>query len=211
MNSAQQFWDKQAARYDDSEKQFEPAVKDIIAKTKEFLDADDTVLDFGCATGTKTIELANHISYIHGLDISTEMINEAVKKKNKTTIKNISFSQGTIFRSDLESASFDKIIAYSIIHLLEDSEKVIQRIYELLKPGGLLIAATPCIKDKMAFKNRLQFSAILFLKRLGLFPLYLNRFSSSDIEELIKSRNFSIVKSEKMFYGMTINFIVAKK
>ena len=211
MNKTQKFWDKQAKRYDDSEKQFEPDYREIIAKTKEYLNANDNVLDFGCATGTKTLELVDGIKHIHGFDISTEMINEAIKKKNEVNVKNVSFSQGTIFNNDLEKASFEKIIAYGIIHLLDDSENVIQRIHELLKPGGLFISTTACFKDKMAFKNRLEFTTYLFMKRLGIFPLHLNMFKASDIEQLINSRNFNIVKVEKIFNGMTISFIVAEK
>jgi ubiquinone/menaquinone biosynthesis C-methylase UbiE len=212
MNKTQIFWDKQAKKFDDNEKQFEPASRELIARTKEYLDANDNVLDFGCATGTKTLELADAIKHIHGLDISAEMISEATKKKNKVNVKNVSFSQGTIFNDDLEKASFDKIIAYSIIHLLEDSEKVIQRIHELLKPGGLLISETACFKDKMDFKTRLEFTTYRFMKRLGIFPLHLNMFKTSDIEQLINRQNFNIVKAEKLFFnGMTISFIVAEK
>jgi ubiquinone/menaquinone biosynthesis C-methylase UbiE len=212
MNKAQKFWDKQAKRFDDSQKQFEPASQELIARTKEYLNANDNVLDFGCATGTKTLELADGVKHIHGLDFSAEMINEATKKKNKVNVTNVSFSQGTIFNDDLEKASFDKIIAYSIIHLLEDSEKVIQRIHELLKPGGLLISETACFKDKMDFKTRLEFTTYFFMKRLGIFPLHLNMFKTSDIEQLINRQNFNIVKAEILFFnGMTISFIVAEK
>jgi ubiquinone/menaquinone biosynthesis C-methylase UbiE len=212
MNKAQKFWDKQAKRFDDSQKQFEPASQELIARTKEYLNANDNVLDFGCATGTKTLELANAIKHIHGLDISAEMISEATKKKNKVNVPNVSFSQGTIFNDDLEKASFEKIIAYAIIHLLDDSEEVIQRIHELLKPGGLFISTTACFKDKMDFKTRLEFTTYRFMKRLGIFPLHLNMFKTSDIEQLINSQNFNIVKAEKLFFnGMTISFIVAEK
>jgi ubiquinone/menaquinone biosynthesis C-methylase UbiE len=212
MNKAQKFWDKQAKKFDNSEKQFEPASRELIARTKEYLNANDNVLDFGCATGTKTLELADAIKHIHGLDISTEMISEATKKKNKVNVKNVSFSQGTIFNDNLEKASFDKIIAYAIIHLMEESEKVIQRIHELLKPGGLFISTTACFKDKMDFKTRLEFTTYRFMKRLGIFPLHLNMFKTSDIEQLINSQNFNIVKAEKLFFnGMTISFIVAEK
>jgi len=211
MNKAQRFWDKQAKRYDDSEKQFEPVYREIIARTKEYLNANDNVLDFGCATGTKTLKLVDGIKHIYGLDISAEMINEALKKKNVANVKNISFSQGTIFNNDLEKASFEKIIAYGIIHLLEDSEKVIQGIHELLRPGGLFISTTACFKDHMDFKNRLEFTTYLFMHRLGIFPLHLNMFKTSDIEKLINSQNFNIVKAEKIFNGMTISFIVAEK
>jgi len=212
MNKAQKFWDKQAKRFDDSQKQFEPASQKLIAGTKEYLNTNDNVLDFGCAAGTKTLELADGVKHIHGLDFSAEMISEATKKKNKVNVTNVSFSQGTIFNDDLEKASFDKIIAYSIIHLLEDSEKVIQRIHELLKPGGLFISTTACFKDKMDFKTRLEFTTYRFMKRLGIFPLNLNMFKTSDVEQLINTQNFNIVKAEIFFFnGMTISFIVAEK
>lgn len=210
-NKTQKFWDNQAKRYDSSEIQFDSIYKEVIIKTRKYLNINDNVLDFGCATGTKTIQLADGTKHIHGLDISTEMINEANKKKDKANIKNISFSQGMIYNNDFEEASFDSIIAYGIIHLLDDKEKVIQRIYELLKPGGLFISTTACFKDKMVFKNRLEFKGYLFIKRLGILPLHLNMFSTNDVKELINHHNFQIIEAEKIFFGMTSIFIVAKR
>ena len=211
MNEAQKFWDKQAKRYDVSEKQFASVYREIIAGTKEYLQTNDVVLDFGCATGTKTLALADGIKHIHGLDISAEMINQATEKKIAANVENVSFSQGTIFTNDLEKESFDKITAYGIIHLLEDSDKVIQRIHELLKPGGLFISTIPCFKERMSFKKRLEFTTYLFMKRLEIFPLHLNMFTMADIEQLLNSQNFNIVKTEKIFDGMTVNFVVAEK
>jgi ubiquinone/menaquinone biosynthesis C-methylase UbiE len=212
MNKAQKFWDKQAIVFDNNQKQFETVNQVLIARTKEYLTANDNVLDFGCAAGTKTLELAKEVKHIHGLDFSAEMISEAIKKKNNVNDKNVSFSQGTIFNDDLEKASFDKIIAYSIIHLLEDSEKVIQRMHELLKPGGLLISETACFSDRMAFKTRLEFTKTRLMERLGMFPLHLNMFKTSDVEQLLKRNNFNIVKAEVYFFnGMTISFIIAEK
>jgi len=212
MNKAQNFWDKQAKRFDDSQRRFETASEEIIARTKVYLNAHDNVLDFGCATGTKTLELASAIKHIHGIDISSEMIREALRKKNKTNVTNVSFSQGTIFSDDLVKASFGKIIAFSIIHLVEESDKVIQRIYELLKPGGLLITETACFNDRMNWKTRLEFTSYRLMKLLNIFPLHLNMFKTADVEQLISRQNFSILKSEKLFFnGMTISFIVAEK
>ena len=211
MNKAQNFWDKQAKRYDTSERQFESVFKDVVAKTKEYLNPTDTVLDFGCATGTKTLELVDSARHVHGIDISTEMINEAIKKKDQEGIENASFAQGTIFTPDLEPATFDAIVSYGVIHLLDDSEKAIRRIHDLLKPGGLFISTTACLQEKMAFKNRLEFSAYTIIKKLGIFPLHLNLFTISDVENLISSQSFSLVKTETIFHGITISFVVAKK
>ena len=211
MNKIQKFWNKQAEKYDYSERQFEPVFKEVISKTKEYLNTSDDVMDFGCATGTKTLELAEATRQIQGIDISDEMIKEAKKRKNELKIMNVSFTQGTIFKNDFEKASFDKIISYGVIHLLDDREKVIQRIHELLKPEGLFISTTACLKDKMAFKNRLEFLAYFFIKRLGIFPLYLNMLKTNDVENLIVDSKFQIVKAEKIFHGITISFIIARK
>ena len=208
---AQKFWDKQAKRYDSNERQFEPVYKDIIARTSKYLNLNDIALDYGCATGTKTIELAGKVKHIHGLDFSTGMISEAIKKKDELKILNISFSQGTIFNADLEKSSFDKIIAYAIIHLLDDDEKVIRRIYELLKPGGVFISSTACFKDNKAFKRNLELKASLLFKKLGLFPLHLNMYKNNDVENLIANQNFKIIEAEKIFDGISISFIVARK
>ncbi|HRZ41935.1 MAG TPA: class I SAM-dependent methyltransferase [Bacteroidales bacterium] len=211
-NNAQKFWDKQAKRFDDRDKQFKHANQELIAETKKYLNANDIVLDFGCATGTKTLKLAAGVKQIHGLDFSAEMISEAIKKKDKINATNVSFSQGTIYNDELEKVIYDKIIAFSIIHLLEDSEKAIQRIYELLKPGGLFISETACFKDNMNFKTRFEFTAFRIMRLLGIFPLHLNMFKTSDVEKLLTQHCFHIVKEERFFFnGMSISFMVAEK
>ncbi|MDA3911106.1 MAG: methyltransferase domain-containing protein [Bacteroidales bacterium] len=211
ISKTQKFWDKQAKRYDYSERQFDSVFKEVVLKTKNNLTIDDNVLDFGCATGTKTLELADSVKHIHGLDISSEMINEANKKLNDSNFKNVSFTQGDIFDNDYEEASFDKIISYGVIHLLTDSDKIIRRLYDLLKPNGLFISTTACLKDKMAFKNSLEFNAYLLIKKLGIFPLHLNMFMPENVEKIISDQGFKIVKAETIFHGITISFIIAKK
>jgi ubiquinone/menaquinone biosynthesis C-methylase UbiE len=211
ISKTQKFWDKQAKRYDYSEKQFDSVFKEVVLKTKNNLTIDDNVLDFGCATGTKTLELADSVKHIHGLDISTEMINEANKKLNDSNFKNVTFTQGDIFDNDYEKASFDKIISYGVIHLLPESDKIIRRLYDLLKPNGLFISSTACLKGKMAFKNSLEFNAYLLIKKLGIFPLHLNMFMPENVEKIISNQGFKIVKAETIFHGITISFIIAKK
>lgn len=207
----QQFWDKNAIRYDDSQRKSESIHRKILEKSYKYFDLQDHVLDFGCATGTLTIELAKKVKHIHGIDISPGMIGLAKKKKDASAIPSISFSPGTIFSKELTPASFDKIVSIAVIHLLEDKEDVIRRIHELLKPGGLFISVTPCFKDKMDFKNRLALTTTRLMQKLGLLPLHLNRFTFTDVGNLMIAHDFKIVESERMFDGMTICFAVAKK
>ncbi|MBN2424784.1 MAG: class I SAM-dependent methyltransferase [Calditrichaceae bacterium] len=211
ISKTQKFWDKQAKKYDDSERQFEPVFKEIILRTKSYLTTDDNALDFGCATGTKTIALADSVRHIHGFDISTEMICEANKKIIESDLKNISFIQGDIYNDIFGKAMFDKIVSYGVIHLLDDSEKIIRRIHELLKPNGLFISSTACLKSKMTLKNKLVFNAYLMIKKSGFFPLHLSMFEPDNVERIIVNQGFQIVKAETIFHGITISFIIAKK
>ena len=210
-NKTQKFWDREAEKYDSRERQFETVFEEVITKTKKYLNTNDNVLDFGCATGEKTIELAKTTRHVHGLDISHEMINKAVQKKNDANIQNCSFSQGTIFDNDFKNGSFNAIVSYHVIHLLEDIEKVLQKIHELLKPDGLFILTTVCLKDKMTFKKRLEISVFLMIKRLGILPVNLNLLASKDLEIKIKNGNFQMVESVNFFQGVTTKLIVARK
>lgn len=137
------------------------------------------------------------------------MIKEAVKKRDASHQTNCSFTQGTIFNEDLADASFDKIISYSVIHLLEDSEAAIRRIHELLKPGGLFISATACFREKKSFRKWLEVRNILQQIKRGTFPLHLNLFKAADVEKMMVDQNFQVVESEKIFTGITAVFIVA--
>lgn len=211
MIKAQQFWDQQASIFDENEKQFETHYEEIIAQTKAYLKAGDRVLDYGCATGTKTLRLSEGVKHIVGLDFSGEMIRRANQKKDHTGVRNVEFLQGTISDENFREAFFDTVIAYAIIHLTDKPGKEVQRIWNLLKPGGCFISVTPCFKDKTSFKTGLQVLGYRLKRILGISPLHLNRFSFSGYEKLLCKFNFKILNSEKRMMGMTVAFVVAEK
>ena len=211
MNRSEKIWDKIAVNYDKSEKRFEPIHIKTLENTKKYLNEDDIVLDYGCGTGTKALELAGIVKEIQGIDISSKMIESAKSKSIDRRIMNVDFVHAMIFDKRLKRGSFDVILAFNILHALDDHRQIMQRISELLKPKGLFISTTPCLKEKMALKNRLELSFFILLIKLGVFPNILTRFKISELEELITTGDFKIIESEKIFYGMSTYFIAAKK
>lgn len=207
----QAFWDQQAGHFDESEGKFWGFYEQLFARMGQYLGKQDQALDFGCATGTKTRVLAERVGHIHGLDLSPEMIRLANSKKDALKLANVSFSQGTIFSRDLKENSFDCITAFAILHLLEDPEAVLGRIYELLKPGGVFISTTPAFQEKMPLKIRLEVTTMYFLNKLGLIPLHFSRFRAEDVEKLMTDQHFRIVEAEKVMPGIPAVFIVARK
>ncbi|MDY6868681.1 MAG: hypothetical protein SVT56_12425 [Chloroflexota bacterium] len=64
MDRAEKFWDRIAKNFDKSEKRFEQIHLRTLENSKKYLDADDIVLDYGCATGTKAFELSGYVKQI---------------------------------------------------------------------------------------------------------------------------------------------------
>ena len=73
MKNAEHFWDKIADKYDEAEERFEPIHTKVLQYTKKYLNSNDIVLDYGCATGSKAFKLTCNVKKIHGIDISSKM------------------------------------------------------------------------------------------------------------------------------------------
>jgi 2-polyprenyl-3-methyl-5-hydroxy-6-metoxy-1,4-benzoquinol methylase len=205
MNKAERFWDRMADKFDARDKNFEKTHSQTIENTRKYLNAGDIVLDYGCATGTAAIEIAGNVQEVHGIDISAKMIEAAKRKAAELKIGNIDFAQATIFDERNKRESFDVILAFNILHLVEDPQKTVQRINELLKAGGLFISITVC----MGKKSLLGIFMSLFTKIVGI-P-YLRLFKIPQLENLITKGNFQIMEAKSLRQRPTNCFIVAKK
>ena len=201
----EKFWNRLANQFDKLSKHFERPPSE---KAKKFLNVNDIVLDFGCATGTVTIELSDYVKEIKGIDISSRMIDVAKRKVSEVNIKNIDFIQATIDDERLKIDSFNVIIAFNILHFFQDTQNVLKRINKLLKPGGLIIIATACVGQR-TFSNSLQYLLFSPLIKLGIIP-YMKFFKTSELKDLIESGNFQIIEFVNLD-SPTNYFIVAKK
>jgi 2-polyprenyl-3-methyl-5-hydroxy-6-metoxy-1,4-benzoquinol methylase len=210
MNKSEKFWDKQSNNFEKKSKKIDQTEIRTLENTKKYLNVGDTVLDYGCAIGTMAFELADHAKKIHGIDISSKMIDAARKKAAERNIENIDFAHATLFDERYKKESFDVILAFNILHFLEDTQKVMKRINELLKPGGLIISVTPCLGEKKSFINSLIFLLVFLQTKLGMVP-HMRFFKISEFEDLITNGNFQIVETESLHSIAEQYFIAAKK
>jgi 2-polyprenyl-3-methyl-5-hydroxy-6-metoxy-1,4-benzoquinol methylase len=205
MKTAEQFWDMISHHYDREEKKDEETYKTIIVKIKKHLTTSDIVLDYGCGTGLISNEIANNVKMIHAIDISSKMIAIAKQKADRRTIENIDYAHATLFDERYTSESFDVILAFYVLHLLEDTPKGVQRINELLTPGGLLISVTPCMGE-----TRLLSFLLSLVSKMGFIPK-IRSFKIAELEESIRHEHFQIVEKECLHHRSQQYFIVAKK
>ncbi|MCG3260400.1 MAG: methyltransferase domain-containing protein [Candidatus Heimdallarchaeota archaeon] len=206
MNKSEKFWDRSAKEYEHKKIDWEKIYNKAVENTKKHLNSSDVVLDYACGAGVITAQIADYVKKIHANDISSKMIDVAQRIADERKIENINFLKTTIFDDRYKEESFDVITAFNILHLLEDSNEVIQRINELLKPGGLFISETACMGEKKSLLG----TFLSLLGKLRIIP-YLNPLKFSELEDLLTEGNFQIIETEDLQQKQTNYFIVAKK
>ena len=81
----------------------------------------------------------------------------------------------------------------------------IGRINSLLKPNGICISSTACMKEKRSLIRYL----LSFLSKIGIVPK-MNSYEKVELENLIENGNFEVIKSERIS-KLPEYFIVMKK
>ena len=211
MSKTEKFWDSASKNYDKTEERFEYIHSKSRENSKRFLKDSDTVLDYGCGTGTASCEFSELVKEIHAIDISPKMIEIAKEKAADGKIENVSFEQSDIFDAKYSNESYDVILAFNMLHTIPSPSDVLKRINQLLKPDGLFVSVTPCLGQKMSFLVYLQIQLVRVLCKFGLIPIPIRRITSSDVDDLLEVAEFQTVESEEIFSGASSYFVVAKK
>jgi ubiquinone/menaquinone biosynthesis C-methylase UbiE len=204
MKSAQQFWDKAAARYAKSPVKDEASYQKKLAITRDYFQPDWSVFEFGCGTGSTAILHAPYVRDILATDVSAKMLEIAEAKARDAGIDNIRFQQGTLDSLSLTPGSFDAVLGLNILHLVEDPEAAISRVSSLLKPGGVFVSNT-VLADDMKLHWRLL---IPLMQALGFAP-HVSRFGKKGFLAMLARAGFDI-DHEWQPDSLSV-FIVARK
>jgi 2-polyprenyl-3-methyl-5-hydroxy-6-metoxy-1,4-benzoquinol methylase len=202
-------WNKLAGNWDKPGVSLGKDDIEHISRTQKYLDSRNTVLDYGCATGSIVFGLAGKVKAIYGLDISPKMIEIAKSKITANKTHNATFLCGDIFNGELKEESFDVITAFSILHLVKDPPRAFNRINQLLKTGGVFISVSPCMRKENATGLLIGLPAFA-LSKIGLLPT-VNLFSQAGLADLITKADFQIIENERLGADSTINVLIAAR
>lgn len=211
MNKSERFWDGASKNYDKTEERFEFIHSKSRENTSKFLSNSDIVLDYGCGTGTAACQFSNKVKEIHAIDTSSKMIELAKDKAVFGKIENVNFEQSDIFDYKYTGQSYDVILAFNMLHTVSNPKDVVKRINDLLKPDGLFISVTPCLKQRMSVLVGLQIQLVRFLCKFGIIPIPIRRITSSDVDTLLETGGFQAVESEMIYKDASSYFVAAKK
>ncbi|BCL72135.1 hypothetical protein TUMSATVNIG1_41020 [Vibrio nigripulchritudo] len=187
MKNAKDFWNKSAPKYAKRKVRDEAVYQKKLAITQDYFDKDWNVLEFGCGTGTTAITHAPFVNHILAIDIAETMLEIARDKAQQADVENIEFKEGTLASAGLQPASFDAVLGLNVMHLMENLEDEVKRVYGLLKPNGIFVSSTALIGQL----NMLWQLVIPAMQRLNLAP-YVNRFTKDELCTILLNAGFSI-------------------
>ena len=206
VRDSAEFWDKLADKYSKKPVKDLESYNKTLDCTRKYLSSSDSVLEVGCGTGTTALLLAPSVKQIAASDISSRMIEIARQKAATQEVENVRFDRAALFDEDLEKGSFDVIMGFDFLHLLEDIPGAVRRVSELLKPGGSFISKTVCLAER----SRLWSLLLAVMKPLGFSP-YVKCLKVAELEDIITSKDFEIIETGFYPPSPPSRFIVARR
>ncbi len=130
------------------------------------LTVNSRILDVGCGTGYHLKQLSeNNPNYeLTGIDLSEDMLRICRKKLNESDQLNLINSN--FLDVDLRNNSYDLIIASYSLSMMADPFKALDRMFELLKPGGCLAILDFSESRHRWFREWMEWNHVRFEKQL---------------------------------------------
>lgn len=204
MNRTARFWDRVAEGYSKQPISDEAAYQKKLEVTREYLTPDMEVLEFGCGTGSTAIAHAPYVKHIQAIDISPKMIEIAKGKGAAQGVENVTFERSTLDEVKVSDRTLDAVLGLNILHLVDDKAAAIDRVFRLIKPGGVFVSSTVCLGD-----TRWRF--LKYIAPVGrLIGLNLRVFSSKELKDSLSEVGFEIDYEWRPGKGLAV-FLVARK
>ncbi len=99
------------------------------------------LVDIGCGSGQLAILISQKYPglEVKGLDVNLDMIETAVKNRERASAGNITFVLGDVQNLPFENEYFDVVVSSLSLHHWENAGKAFDEIQRVLKPGGSLL------------------------------------------------------------------------
>ena len=184
MRSSQNFWDKNAGRYDRFMRKEAAAYEQMYELLRPVV-RQKTVLDLATGTGVIAKHIVRYADHIEATDASQEMIEQAKQGVKSTKLY---FSVQDMFHLPYADQSFDVVIVVNALHIVPEPEKALSEIRRVLKDDGVLVAPTFTHADN-AFFGKVK----AFFMRLAGFPLH-SKWTSHDYLAFLRENGWTVQK-----------------
>jgi 2-polyprenyl-3-methyl-5-hydroxy-6-metoxy-1,4-benzoquinol methylase len=155
-----------------------------------YADPGGSLLDVGCSLGT-FLEVARESFSVTGLepDPGTSSQARAAGLRVETATLDTFSPDGT----------FDLVTMFHVIEHLQSPSRALQRVHELLRPGGVLVVETPCVDSAWFRLTKSRWRQLI--------PDHYFFFSRATLERLLRQRGFEPLGYTKVGRRATLRFV----
>lgn len=203
------FWDRIAPKYAAEPIADMAGYEATLQRVQALLPPGGHVLEVGCGTGSTALRLAPFTGRMLATDVSPGMIAIARERLAAQPVPQLGFALADADAPGQGQGAYDVVLAFSLLHLVEDLDHALQLLVQALRPGGLLISKTPCLSEMNPLITRL---ALPLMQAIGKAPQVL-RFDAQQLRLALVRQGLEIVSVERHgTRGKDIRvFIVARK
>lgn len=203
------FWDRIARKYAADPIADMAGYEATLRRVQALLSVNHEVLEIGCGTGSTALRLAPATRRLMATDVSSGMIAIANEKLAAQPVAQLSFAVADAEAAVYGKGAYDAVLAFNLLHLVDDLARAITVAVDSLKPGGLFISKTPCIDEMNPLISRL---ALPLMRAIGKAPHVLC-FDADHLQSAIARHGLDILSVERHgTQGKDIRvFIVARK
>lgn len=191
-NNDIEFWNRLAPKYAKNKISDIEGYENTINRVSALLKKSDTVLELGCGTGSTAIRLAPFCQQYLATDISPGMIAQGQEKLENSTVKNLKLQAATAASLPHLAQGYDVIFGFNYLHLVSDLPETLFNIHSLLKPDGMFISKTPCMKDMGGFFKLAIAIALPIMRIFGKAPEIVNMVNKTELEDALQNAGFKI-------------------
>lgn len=184
MRNSQNFWDKNAGRYDHFMRKDAAAYERLYELLRPVV-RQKTVLELATGTGLIAKHIVCSAEHIEATDASQKMIEQA---KQGVKSAKLYFSVQDMFHLPYADQSFDVVIVVNALHIVPEPEKALSEIRRVLKDDGVLVAPTFTHADN-AFFGKVK----AFFMRLAGFPLH-SKWTSHEYLAFLRENGWTVQK-----------------
>lgn len=204
------FWNRIARKYAADPIADMAGYETSLQRTRSLLSTEHDVLEIGCGTGTTALHLAASTGRFLATDISVEMIAIAKEKLASQPTPQLSFALADADEPMFGTATYDRVLAFNILHLVSDLDETLAMAAQALRPGGLFISKTPCLAE---MNPLIQHLALPLMRAVGKAPRLVRCLNEVQLRAAMTRQGLQIVSVER--HGTKKKdfrvFIVAKK
>jgi len=161
------FWDRIARKYAADPIADLPGYEATLRRVQGLLSTSQDVLEIGCGTGSTALRLASRTRRLLATDVSAEMITIAREKLAAQPVPQLELAVADADALVFGHDAWDAVLAFNLLHLVDDLDHAIDAVVQALRPDGLFISKTACLNEMNPLVPRL---ALPLMRAIGKAP-----------------------------------------